>query len=102
MSSISYWELYFGYRDLDTKITARDAAREVWENRKLRLDNGVGRPDDEAESRRQYYDFQLQAQLPWQACKLASRVFLVPTENLRRLLGLPVQNGDIIRPDHRT
>ena len=37
----NYWELYYAYRDLDTKLTARDAARETWENRKLRLENGV-------------------------------------------------------------
>ncbi len=95
---INYWELYFGYRDLDTKITVRDAAREVWENRKLRLDNGVGRPDDEAEARRQYFDFQLQAQLALAGLQNGQPGVLGADRNLRRLLGLPVQNGDIIRP----
>ena len=49
----NYWELYFAYRDLDTKIAARESARATWENRKLRFENGVGRPDDEAQARQQ-------------------------------------------------
>ena len=60
---VNYWELYFAYRDLDTKLTARDSARKIWENRKLRFENGVGRPDEEAQARQQYFSFQLQAQL---------------------------------------
>ena len=56
----TYWELYFSYRDLDTKIGARDSAQEAWDNRKKRLDEGVGRPDDEALARRQYFNFQPQ------------------------------------------
>ena len=26
----AYWDLYFAYRDLDTKIQSRDAALETW------------------------------------------------------------------------
>ena len=58
----NYWELYYAYRNLDTILEARDAARATWENRKLRLENGVGRPDDEALARQQFYAFEIQAQ----------------------------------------
>lgn len=94
----NYWELVFAYRDLDAKLTARDSARKVWENRKARLDNGVGRPDDEAQARQQYYSFQNQIEnaLSGQTNGLLG-VFGTERE-LRRLLGLPTADGKLIRP----
>ena len=58
----NYWELYFSYRNLDTILEARDSARATWENRKLRLETGVGRPDEEAQARQQFFAFEIQAQ----------------------------------------
>ena len=94
----SYWELYFGYRDLDTKLAARDAARETWENRKLRYENGVGRPDDEAQARQQYFNFQSQVQNALAGTGAGQQGVLGAERNLRRLLGMPVNDGKIIRP----
>lgn len=94
----NYWELYFAYRDLDTKILARDSARETWENRQLRFENGVGRPDDEAQARQQYYNFETQVQSALTGV-LNGQLGVVGAErNLRRLLGLPVNTGEMIRP----
>ena len=56
----NYWELYFAYRNLDTNKDARDAIRATWENRKLRLDGGLDRPDDEAQARQQFFNFENQ------------------------------------------
>ena len=93
----TYWDLYFAYRDLDTKIGARDAARETWENRQIRLENEVGRPDDEAQARQQYYNFQNQAQNA--LIGVAAGQGVLGTErNLRRLLGLSGNDGRLIRP----
>lgn len=93
----TYWELYFAYRDLDTKLAARDAARATWENRQIRLENEVGRPDDEAQARQQYYNFQAQAQNA--LIGLADGQGVLGAErNLRRLLGLTGSDGRIIRP----
>ncbi|MEZ6094769.1 MAG: TolC family protein [Pirellulaceae bacterium] len=58
----NYWELYYAYRDLDTKIAAKNSARETWENRQIRFEKGVGRPDEEAQARQQYYSFEAQVQ----------------------------------------
>lgn len=93
----NYWELYFGYRDLDTKMLAREAARATWENRKLRFESGVGRPDEEAQARQQYYAFEAQVQnaLVGTGGQLG---VLGAERNLRRLLGLPVSDGRVIRP----
>ncbi len=94
----NYWELYFAYRDLDTKIDSRESARKTWENRKLRLDNEVGRPDDEALARQQYLSFQLQAQNSLTGLANGQPGVLGAERNLRRLTGLPVHDGRILRP----
>ncbi|HMP77827.1 MAG TPA: TolC family protein [Pirellulaceae bacterium] len=93
----SYWELYFAYRDLNAKMAARDAARETWENRRLRLDAEVGRPDEEAQARQQYYSFEAQVQNALVGTAGLPGV-LSAERNLRRLLGLPVSDGAVIRP----
>ncbi len=94
----NYWELYFAYRDLDTKIAARESARETWENRKLRFENGVGRPDDEALARQQYFNFQAQAQNALTGVLNGQLGVMGAERNLRRLMGLPTSDGKIIRP----
>ncbi len=94
----NYWELYYAYRDLDTKLLARDAARETWENRKLRLESGVGRPDDEAQARQQYINFQQQAQNSLAGAANGQTGVLSSERNLRRLMGLTVNDGKLIRP----
>ncbi len=94
----NYWLLYFGYRDLDTAILARNAARDTWANRKLRLDNGVGRPDDEAQARQQYYRFDQLAQTALVGLPQGRPGVLGAERELRRLMGLPVYYGRVIRP----
>ena len=94
----NYWELYYAYRDLDTKVAARESARETWENRRLRYENGVGRPDDEAQARQQYFGFQAQAQNALTGILNGQPGVLGSERNLRRLLGLPTSDGKVIRP----
>jgi len=94
----NYWELYYAYRDLDTKASARESARETWENRKLRYENGVGRPDDEAQARQQYFAFQTQAQNALTGVLSGQPGVLGSERNLRRLMGLPTSDGKVIRP----
>ena len=94
----NYWELYFAYRNLDTILEARDAARSTWENRKLRLESGVGRPDDEALARQQFYTFEVQAQTALAGNGTTQLGVFGAERNLRRLMGLPPVDGNIIRP----
>ena len=93
----NYWELYFAYRDLNTRLSARDATRAIWENRQLVLEAGKLRPDEEAQARQQYYSFQLQAQTALTGAAQGGGV-LGSERNLRRLMGLPVSDGRVIRP----
>jgi len=94
----NYWELYFAYRNLDTILEARDSARSTWENRKLRLDNGVGRPDDEAQARQQFFAFEIQAQSALAGRGQGQLGVFGAERNLRRLMGLPPVDGQMIRP----
>ena len=94
----NYWELYFAYRDLDTKIAARDASRKTWENRQLRLENEVGRPDDEAQARQQYFSFKTQTQNALLGTLNGQPGVLGTERNLRRLMGLVGSDGLLIRP----
>lgn len=94
----NYWELYFAYRNLDTTLTARDATRKTWENRKLRLDNGVGRPDEEAQARQQYFTFKAQAENALTGVGQGQLGVLGAERNLRRLLGLSISENTVIKP----
>jgi outer membrane protein TolC len=94
----NYWELYNAYRNLDTILEARNSARETWENRKLRLDNEVGRPDDEAQARQQFYTFEAQAQNALAGRANGQLGVLGAERNLRRLMGMPPADGSVIRP----
>jgi outer membrane protein TolC len=94
----SYWELYFAYHDLHTRLEARDAAREVWENRKLRFENGIGRPDDEAQARQQYFTFQAQSETALTGTTIGQPGVLGAERTMRRLLGLAPVDGRLIRP----
>ena len=94
----SYWELYFAYRDLDTKLAARESTRETWENRKLRFDNGLGRPDDEAQARQQYFEFNAQAKNALAGTNSGQLGVLGAERNLRRLMGISNVERRLIRP----
>ena len=94
----NYWELYFSYRNLDTILEARDSARATWENRKLRLETGVGRPDDEAQARQQFFAFEIQAQSALAGRGQGQLGVIGAERNLRRLMGLPPVDGRVLRP----
>ena len=111
----AYWDLYFAYRDLDTKIRARDAALATWRQVKTLYDHGRagGEADKEAQAREQYFRFQEEVQNA-----LAGRLLEGTRTNngsrpgtfrgipgvqlaerrLRLLIGLPANGEQLIRP----
>lgn len=95
---INYWELYYAYQDLDTKMAARDAARDVWQNRKTRLDLGEGRSDQEALARQQYFAFQNQVENALVGSAVGQPGVFGAERQLRRLMGLATSDGRLIRP----
>lgn len=90
----SYWELYLQYRIYDTNVAARNSALRTWRDSKRKLEIGGVRGfsvEDEAQARDQYFDTKARTQ--------QSLSLLYKNEAaLRRLIGLSVNDGSIIRP----
>lgn len=101
----AYWELYFAYRDLDSKIAARDRALETW-----RIVNSLGgreSADKEAHAREQYYRLEEDVQNAL-AGRQQERIRVTTIRGttgvyeaerrLRLLVGVPMSDGRLIRP----
>ena len=88
-----YWELYLAYRAYDTDTTARNSFLQTWREVKAKTDQGLegGSAADEAQARESYFGARASAE--------NSLAGVYNTEGrLRRLLGLPVNDGRVIRP----
>lgn len=88
-----YWELYLAYRTYDAQKAAREAAHIFWKNTYERMTAGVrgGTPMDEAQARENYFATRV-------GLENAAATLFVQEGQLRRILGLPVSDGRIIRP----
>lgn len=90
----AYWDLYLQYRLYDTIVTARGSALRTWRDSKLKRDVG-GAPgftlEDEAQARDQYFDSHAKAK------EALSEIYQAESA-LRRLIGLAVNDGRVIRP----
>lgn len=111
----AYWDLYFAYRDLDAKIAARNASLETWQRVRALYDQGRrgGEAEKEAQAREQYFRFQEEAQNALHG-KLVDGTrtnngtsggtfrgtggVYVVERRLRLLVGLPINDGRLIRP----
>ncbi len=99
----AYWDLYFAYRDLDAKRLARDSAEETWRSVKTRLESDLeqGEAYNEAQAREQLTLFQdsLHDALNGNVNGGQPSIGVYRGERrLRRLLGLPPNDGRLIRP----
>jgi outer membrane protein TolC len=111
----AYWDLYYGYRDLDAKVRARDAALDTWRKIYAQFESGRsgGEADKEAEAREQYFRFQEDVQTAMNGELLdATRTnngspggtfrptggVLVAERKLRLLIGLAPSDGRLMRP----
>ncbi|MDZ4821526.1 MAG: TolC family protein [Planctomycetota bacterium] len=111
----AYWDLYFAYRDLDSKIAARNSTLESWRRIEALYITGKRGGDAlrEAEAREQYFRFQEEVQNA-----LSGRLIegtqtnngsgggsfrslggvQVAERRLRLIAGLPITDGQLIRP----
>lgn len=105
----AYWELYFSYRDLDSKIAARDRALETWRsiNALFVTNRRGGEAEKEAQAREQYYRFEEDVQnalagRPSDNVRTntlrGSGGVQVTERRLRRLMGILASDGRLIRP----
>lgn len=111
----AYWDLYYAYRDLDAKVSARNAALDTWRRIHALYERGRrgGEAEKEAQAREQYFRFEEDAQNSLHG-KLfdGTRTFngstggtfrgsggiYVAERRLRLLSGLPINEGRLIRP----
>ena len=90
----AYWDLYLQYRLYDTAVQTRNSTLEIWRKLKITLELGGNDPDDitaEPQAREQYYE--TRAATATALGNLYSREVV-----LRRLMGLPSNDGQILRP----
>lgn len=111
----AYWDLYFAYRNLDSKVKARDAALETW--RRVKALNIAGRvggeEENEAQAQEQYYRFEEAVQdalsgrlVEGTRDNNGSRAgtfrglegIQVAERRLRLLTGMPLADGKLLRP----
>lgn len=88
-----YWELYLAYRQYDAEVANRESVHRSWIEVKAKMDAGArgGSAADEAQARENYFDSQARVETA------LSTIFV--TENqFRKLLGLAVNDGKIVRP----
>lgn len=90
----AYWDLYLQYRLYDTAVQTRNSTLEIWRKLKIALDLGGADPDDitaEPQAREQYFETRA-------ATATALGNLYRAEVQLRRLLGLPSNDGLILRP----
>lgn len=88
-----YWELYLAYRQYDAEVANRESVNRSWVEVKAKMDAGArgGSAADEAQARENYFDAQARVETA------LSTIF--STENqFRKLLGMSVNDGKLIRP----
>lgn len=102
----AYWDLYAAYRELDARVTGRDAALETWRSVDRKFRGGSIDLEQEARAREQYYAFDSQvinalsgrsSSGPMSQPTAAGGVYALE-RRLRWQLGLPASDGRLIRP----
>ena len=87
----AYWDLYLSYRLFDTATQAYESALATWRIANVRVDEGDLKPADGAQAKDQLFAAR--------AAVDSSRSGIYTTETaLRRLIGLPVNDGQVLRP----
>ena len=88
-----YWQLFLAYRQYDAAVANVDSALRSWREVKTKWDVGdaEGRPAAEAQAREFYFESRSQVETQ------LNNIFQVENQ-FRRLLGLSVNDGRVIRP----
>lgn len=90
---LAYWELYFGYRNLEARKVGLESALATWKRIYSLYRSGLAGGDaaEEAQAREQYFLFRSQAE--------QAKSDLFTAENrLRYIMGLSISDGRLIRP----
>jgi outer membrane protein TolC len=87
----AYWTLYLNYRNYETAVIAHRSAHQTWKEAKIKLDVGTLKAADEAQALEQFYATQARVET-------ALNALYKSETGLRRLMGLQLSDGEIIRP----
>ncbi len=87
----AYWNLYLAYRNFDTSTWVYESSLATWRKAKTEVDNGLLAAGQAAQAR----DALFTARASMETTR--SNIYTRETE-LRRLIGLPVNDGTVLRP----
>ncbi len=87
----SYWDLALSYRTYDAEMQSQTSALQTWREVRANMEAGKVGAADEAQARDNYYEITSRA-------KSALGSLYQAELRLRRLMGLPVNDGRIMRP----
>ncbi|GIX05521.1 MAG: secretion protein [Planctomycetaceae bacterium] len=89
----TYWDLYLAYRQYDAESKNRDSAYETWRQVRALMKVGArgGGAGEEAQARENYFEVRARVETA------LSNIYSIENQ-FRKLLGLPVNDGRIIRP----
>ena len=87
----TYWQLYLAYRTYDAESVATKSALQTWREVRANMDAGKVGAADEAQARDNYFETRARRE------GALSNLFTQEVR-LRRLMGLPVNDGSVIRP----
>jgi outer membrane protein TolC len=87
----SYWDLYLSYRLYDTSVTAYESAFQTWREAQTKLEVGTLKKADELQARDRLYETK-------SSLELALNQLYQTESELRRLVGLPMNDGTVLRP----
>jgi outer membrane protein TolC len=87
-----YWDLSLAYRAYDAEVVAKNSNLSVWRRTKVKFDlQGASDTSALAQSEEAYYDSRSRSEAA------LARIYSTEAE-LRRLIGMPVNDGYILRP----
>ena len=87
----SYWDLYLAYRQYDTSVTAYESAFQTWREAQTKLEVGTLKKADELQARDRLYETKANLELA------LNQLYQTESE-MRRLVGLPMNDGTVLRP----
>lgn len=97
----AYWNLNFAYENLESAKLVRDTSMDIWSSVKAKFENDLagGEADKEAQAREQYYVFEQQYIAAVNGDPQQGITGVIQAEaELRRLIGLPVNDGAMLKP----
>lgn len=87
----AYWDLYLAYRLYDTSVTAHESAFQTWREAQTKLEVGTLKKAEELQARDRLYETKA-------SLELALNQLYQSESELRRLIGLPMNDGTVLRP----